>query len=110
MSLREPPTLIDDEKMSEFIIQTRYVYFIEGMGTNLIKIGTSENPERRLKELQYSSPSKLRLITKIRGDTSKEAELHCKFAKYRKHGEWFEKNVELLDFIINILMEQRKNG
>ena len=64
------------------------VYFIEGPG-GLVKIGTSLGVADRLKALQTGSPTPLRLIGDITGDTTTERQIHKHFAKYRRHGEWF---------------------
>ncbi len=75
---------------------TEYTYFIQdGLGN--IKIGKSNNPEKRLKVLQYSNSSKLILLLTI-NDIS-EWDSHIKFTKYYIRGEWFKPAKELLEFI-----------
>lgn len=76
-----------------------WVYFIESEGSSLVKIGYSISPEKRLKELQTSSPETLVMLGTIPGGKSKEIELHKKFAKHRERGEWFHKAPELAKFI-----------
>ena len=82
-----------------------YVYFIQSEKGGAIKIGLSKNPEERLNELQPSTPYKLKLLAKIKGNVRKERELHRKFARYRIQGEWFEAHTDLLSYI-----EQIKEG
>lgn len=78
------------------------VYFIQSIeGNGLIKIGFSNNPLRRLKEIQRHSPIELRIVAMVNGNRELEAELHNRFSKYRKYGEWFEPSQEILQFIIN---------
>ena len=78
------------------------VYFIQSVkGKGYIKIGFSNNPKRRLREIQRYSPIELRIIAMIKGGREKEAELHRRFSKYRRYGEWFEPSQEILQFIIN---------
>ncbi|MBN1430422.1 MAG: GIY-YIG nuclease family protein [Anaerolineae bacterium] len=78
---------------------TSVVYFIQSSTGGLIKIGTAINANRRLAEIQNMSPVPLRILAVIPGDCRKEAELHKRFAHLRRHGEWFEPTIELLDFI-----------
>lgn len=60
-----------------------------------IKIGFSQNPEERIKQLQIGSPFKLVLYTHSpyempgRAAYSWEQEIHRRLIKYRLHGEWF---------------------
>lgn len=82
------------------------VYFIHAEGTNKIKIGiTTGDPERRMKALQTGSPVPLKLIGHI--DESilgmSEMGLHKKFQSVRVHGEWFQLNTHLSDFIADKL-------
>lgn len=63
----------------------------------LIKIGMSEDPDRRLGELQVGSDQPLRLVAVIPGVS--ESMLHRHFAPYRVHGEWFEPAEPLVKFV-----------
>lgn len=81
-----------------------YVYFILNYDSEAIKIGMAKNVERRLDNLQTSSPSTLKLLSKIQAKSVNKAReleqsLHRKFDKYRIRGEWFKASVELLDYI-----------
>lgn len=69
-----------------------YVYVVgaDELG-NRVKIGWSDNPERRLGELQVGAPYVLRLLDKHFGSSRKlEDFLHDEFALLRIHGEWFD--------------------
>lgn len=76
-----------------------YIYFIEAIGLNRIKIGVSEDPKKRLKHLATGSPVSLILKGVIAGGHSSERELHRKFDHLRLDGEWFHATKELLKFI-----------
>lgn len=92
---RKPaPTPVESQPKRE-----SWVYFIESKGSSLIKIGYSITPEKRLKDLQTSSPEALQLLGTIPGGKAEEAELHKKFERHREHGEWFRKGPELATFI-----------
>lgn len=76
------------------------IYFVtEGKH---IKIGyTTQDIEKRIKQLNTGSVQNISLLGWIYGDKAKEKELHIKFAqsRIRYNGEWFEPTENLLDFI-----------
>ena len=75
-----------------------WTYFIQPKRGGLIKIGfTSSEPRGRLAKLQTGSPVELQIIALLRGN--QEQDLHKKFAKLRRHGEWFHPGKSLLTFI-----------
>lgn len=78
---------------------TRYVYFIQGEATGLIKIGKANDPGTRLKGLQTGSPDHLVLLGVIPCTKTRETELHEDFKAFKVHGEWFKPSAELLSFI-----------
>ena len=67
------------------------LYIIQSDITGDIKIGRSNNPKSRLKQLQTGSPKKLKLLVEIPNAGHYEKRLHQKLSKYktRKKGEWF---------------------
>lgn len=67
-----------------------FVYIITEARGEQIKIGCSNNPEKRLKQLQYNYPSELVLYKTIYGSYKFEGMLHSKFKDHRKQGEWFD--------------------
>lgn len=83
--------LKDDDKMKT------YVYFMED-GYGHVKIGVSNDPEKRLKQCQTGNPYKL-IITRVEPyESSKEAykrenELHNTFKDFNTHGEWFKRTL-----------------
>jgi DNA-directed RNA polymerase subunit RPC12/RpoP len=79
-----------------------WVYFIEAVGLNKIKIGTSEDPEKRLRELATGSAVQLRIIARMPGDLEMERTLHRQFEHLRFDREWFHATKELLTFIAGL--------
>ena len=75
------------------------VYFIADETGEKVKIGITEDVQQRLRSLQMSSPTPLRLSGTIRGGRRVEAELHERFARIRLHGEWFKLTPELDKYI-----------
>jgi hypothetical protein len=68
---------------------TGYVYAIEC--DDLIKVGFSHSPVKRLKQLQTGSSKAYRLIGYARGTKVHEQELHTLAAAEGFRGEWFRK-------------------
>lgn len=67
-----------------------FVYCIVHHERKAVKIGFSQNPWRRLKQLQTASPDPFSLFGEIPGDRDLEAAFHQFFAGRRMHGEWFD--------------------
>ena len=83
-----------------------YTYFIQSVDGGPIKIGSSINPNERLKRLQTSHHSELRIIGIIKKNI--ERELHQRFNVYRLSGEWFNPEEKLINYI-NSHAEVQKN-
>lgn len=69
--------------------QVCYVYFLSAPESNVVKIGRSINPAKRIAALQAQSPCQLVLRGAIVGDETVERKAHELLAPYRHHGEWF---------------------
>lgn len=70
-----------------------FVYFISN--GEFVKIGVSENVERRMYSLQSASPRKLEILATVPVKNTNcayelEKELHSIYAKYHIYGEWYE--------------------
>lgn len=74
------------------------MYFIGG-SQGPIKVGfTRKEPTaERLPELQTLSPYPLRVMHSFRAVNARmaEAEIHDQLARYREHGEWFDREAAL---------------
>jgi hypothetical protein len=80
-----------------------YIYFIRPVGMDgPIKIGCSDTPTHRLKQLMTWSPFELEIIATAPGDQKLEANLHSCFCDIHMHGEWFKPDARLLDAIDQI--------
>lgn len=76
------------------------VYFIHDKNARAVKIGTTNNLQRRLKEMQTSSPTKLNVLKVIdSAGRAEEIELHERFKDYRIMGEWFNLDGKLLRYL-----------
>lgn len=76
-----------------------FVYFIQSEQGGPIKIGSTTDTRKRLRELQTGSPTRLMLIGLVEGSEDYERELHRKFFHLRLEGEWFLNGPELIDFV-----------
>lgn len=75
------------------------VYFIQDVEQGYIKIGQSDDPKKRLKQLQTANPNELKLLwIDIAGDLAEE-KMHKMFCEHRLVGEWFYPAKEIFEFI-----------
>lgn len=79
----------------------REVYAIQAATLGLIKIGSADHAQRRLRELQTGSPDRLVLLGSLRTDDALQFEVmfHRRLAAHRLHGEWFAPAPDVLDLI-----------
>ena len=68
--------------------QGKDLYFIRC--GEYIKIGTSDNVPRRLRDLQVANPQKLELLCTLEGQGHLEQEFHRLFDYQKVRGEWFD--------------------
>ncbi len=71
-----------------------YIYVIQQKDTDNYKIGVSNNPEKRLKELQVANAMELILFKTVKVSDKInafkiESVLHCYFKRLNQQGEWF---------------------
>ncbi len=70
-----------------------HLYIIQSRTTGAVKIGRSDDPERRLRQLQTGCPYALKLILVLGGGGIIEAHVHHCMRRHRtRHthgGEWF---------------------
>ncbi len=79
--------------------QKGFVYFVEAVGLARVKIGFSDDPPARLRQLATGSAVPLKLLAQTPGTVALEKQLHNRFGHLRIEGEWFHATRELLDFI-----------
>lgn len=82
----------------------KYTYLV--WDKQLYKIGESDNPEKRLKELKTANP-KVELI--CYGDGFTEKELHDSFLHKKVSGEWFKLNNRDITLIKKLLTNKYIN-
>ena len=74
----------------------RYVYLIQSSESGIYKIGISQNPRKRLEQLQTGIGEELRLIEKYESNyySKIETALHNRHSLKRVRGEWFDLTLE----------------
>ena len=83
-------------------VEDTFVYFIQGEKTKLIKIGKTQNLiDNRFKQIQANSPDVLSFLGGCLESVYTESYLHKVFDEYRVHGEWFQPDKKILEFINN---------
>lgn len=83
-----------------------WVYFALCPATGFVKIGTSTQVEKRVRNLSHQSGQSLKILKCIKGSYTNESEIHRKFSSKRHHGEWFVYDYELENYI-NSLTDER---
>lgn len=74
-----------------------YVYAIECAGR--VKLGFSEDPERRFNKVASDAPFPCHLLAYWPGSKADELDVQAKFRSARVHGEWFVATAEILEFV-----------
>jgi hypothetical protein len=67
-----------------------YIYAILNKGDNVVKIGFSNDPNRRIAQIQTNTIHPLELLLTFKGDCTVERAIHEELKDYRISGEWFE--------------------
>jgi len=84
------------------------IYFLKNHDLKLIKIGMSDYPYRRLKQIKSSSPERYRfsMLHVIPGGPKLEHDLHEIYKPFQTHGEWYKVNPKIEEFIIEEQKEE----
>lgn len=75
------------------------VYFVQAGPDGEIKIGWTQDVDRRIGELQTANAKKLVLLGTVPGTMETEASLHARFSHLRLEAEWFRNSEEIFDFL-----------
>ena len=93
--------------LPERIYQRQFVYIISNDDNDYIKIGVSKNVNKRLKQLQTGSWTKLTLLYKsiiCSNAFNIESIIHTKLKQYKVQGEWFDTS---LNQVIDLLEQEK---
>ncbi|QIG75050.1 hypothetical protein EVC14_052 [Rhizobium phage RHph_I3_18] len=76
------------------------VYFMREIGgAGLIKIGFSDQPERRVSTIKYQEEKNVEILAVIDGGRTVERMLHSQLEGDRVSGEWFEPTERVLELV-----------
>lgn len=80
------------------------VYFVQQQGTpdGLIKIGYSDNVDKRATAIQTNAAAPVKVIATIDGGKETERLIHSKLEASRFYGEWFKPTDDVLALISDI--------
>lgn len=76
-----------------------FVYVLRDSATNRLKIGTSKHPSSRIAHLQRMCSNELELVHLLPGGRELETEMHRALVDSRLHGEWFEADENVLNYL-----------
>lgn len=73
----------------------KYVYLIQSLENSHYKIGTSRDPQKRVRELQTGNSSQLKLVEMYQSEyaTKIERALQRRYSHIHKTGEWFDMSI-----------------
>lgn len=77
------------------------IYFIQAGENGPIKIGSSDDPERRMVDLQTANPYELKLLWVHKDENWSEEEIHKEFNHEKIRGEWYHPCGSIFEFIKN---------
>lgn len=77
------------------------IYLLQPNDYPVVKIGTSDNPEARMKQLHINHWADFKIIRTIEGGYGEERWFHQRFAEHRIRGEWFTLIPEMLTVAIS---------
>jgi len=89
----------------------QYIYIVSN-GSGFVKIGISQNPKRRSKEISWANENGVEVIYQSKQAVSNarkiERIIHKKYHKLKKHSEWFKVDdiQSLIQFIEKCVAEQ----
>lgn len=78
-----------------------HVYFMRLDGC--VKVGFSNNPARRARELSTAHSDRFEVMVAVRGTRHEEKLIHDLMEGCRRHGEWFDATDEMLDLIADCM-------
>ena len=84
------------------------IYFIQDLESKRIKIGESDDPTMRIKQIMTSSSSKKGcvILAVLPGGIKRESEMHKKFSQYHSRGEWYEESDEITCYILELVKSE----
>ncbi len=90
-----------------------WIYLIKDNRTGYYKIGKSNNPAKRLRELKKQPtllpyPHDFELVNSFWVDEAIEIHFHNVLARFRKRGEWFDLPQDIVELITEFMTKMRQ--
>lgn len=79
-----------------------FVYFVQAGERGPIKIGWTQDVDRRIAELQTANAKKLILLGTLPGTLDTEASFHARFSHLRLEAEWFQDSEEIRKVLLSV--------
>lgn len=79
-------------------VKGAFVYLMHDKTNDFLKIGYSENPIRRHKEIVHGSTNEISLLGFFPGSMANEHIVHGIFKKSRVKREWFRNDTDIIDY------------
>lgn len=74
------------------------LYLMGDSDCSVMKIGISNNPKKRLKNIMTSNPMDINILYISKRNSHREAEAHFKFKDIRLSGEWFKYDERIINW------------
>lgn len=83
-----------------------YIYAVEAVGLDRVKIGFTRNLQSRARVLVSGSPVPLRWLGAVKvDDASEETKIHSLLNAHRLHNEWFDYRSAIVKSVVNSIIE-----
>ncbi len=100
----------DVERSGLSVQGSGFVYFVEAVGMDRVRIGWTASPDRRPNELVRHSPSPLNLLALLPGEKADEAHLQFALSQWRLHDDWFQLANDVREYIQMLQRRWRAPG
>lgn len=101
--LSDHKSMLAERKKETETIKNGFVYFMVNNEYSFCKIGFSDNPEKRISEIQTGCPYVLKLHHFVTGTTRDEKKQHQKYKHLNSNGEWFFVKDELKEYLDSVI-------
>ncbi len=99
-----PPKWRSSDQHHRVDLPDFFTYVVESEKCGILKVGRSKGVVERIKCLQSHSPDKLRIFATIPNGRWEKI-LHDRLVDHHSHGEWFERNEQVMAIISDVMLE-----
>lgn len=84
------------------------IYYVGARDVRRVKIGTTTDLRRRMERLGAQAIDRLEILATEPGGRAEERQRHVLFARFRRHGEWFEWSPEIQAWVDIVLLANER--